>query len=639
MRVKRRLVKDLNILPKSNPDSAELIDEIKKLDEIINQGTDKMLQDEWIKSCDNLNGIKDPIKYWSLFSKLTGSFKKKVYADIKLNNQTATNDQERAEHFATHMSNTCQPQVGPDFDQEHKNSVDDFVKNNDNVFKPLTFADLDENLDDPDEPEVEHESMKGTKELLEKITSKQIKKNIMKTQNKSPGGKIFVQHLKMGTEKLFEVLAVIFNSCLDLGYFPDKWKKSLITMILKPNKQSSSPSSYRPISLLPVLGKLFEKVMTARIALFMLDNNLINKYQCGFRKRKSTIHQLIRLAEHIFKRFNKKPSGRSVLIFIDAEKAFDTVWHNGLKKQLLDAKIPIKIIRWISSFLDNRYGCVKVNNCVSRIVPLYAGVPQGSIIAPLLYIFHIRGMPTEISEEIVTSFYADDTTYGASDSPHASRKVFVSSHLQRILLDLQKFCSLWRIKLNPEKTWCVNFFTNTKNDNTPRLWLKDELLQYKKVCKFLGVTLDQSLDFSDHIEDIVSRSKKRLNLLKALRGQTWGASPETILYSYRTFVRPILEYGCILFAHAKDSLLKKIQSIEVEAIKIAHRLPPWATNTWCYDLVSFPNVLNRIKDLSKKFVETNKDDELIKPLIENLKPFIGMLNLTVLTLGPNFFND
>ena len=113
---------------------------------------------------------------------------------------------------------------------------------------------------------------------------------------------------------------------------------------------------------------------------------------------------------------------------------------------------------------------------------------------------------------------------------------------------------------------------------------------------------------------------KRLNLLKALRGQSWGASPETLLYSYRTYVRPILEYGSILFCHSNDKILKKIKCIETQAIKISHNLPPWASDTWCYQLVTFEPILNRLKLLARKFIEENKDDELIKPLIENLKP-------------------
>ena len=113
------------------------------------------------------------------------------------------------------------------------------------------------------------------------------------------------------------------------------------------------------------------------------------------------------------------------------------------------------------------------------------------------------------------------------------------------------------------------------------------------------------LTFESHIEDIVTRAKKRLNLLKAIRGQQWGASPDTILYTYRTYVRPILEYGCILYSNEKDEILKKIQAIETQAIKIAYRLPPWATNTWCYDLVSFDNITTRLKQLSKIFIQNH----------------------------------
>ena len=156
--------------------------------------------------------------------------------------------------------------------------------------------------------------------------------------------------------------------------------------------------------------------------------------------------------------------------------------------------------------------------------------------------------------------------------------------------------------------------------NYPRLYLKGELLKYKKVCTFLGIKLDQSLSFSDHINDLVSRAKKRLNLLKSLRGQTWGASPETILYSYRTYVRPILEYGSILFSYGNDTLLNKIRNIETQAIKIAHRLRAWATNTRCYELINFNPIDQRMKTLTKNFISVNQSDELIKPLLDNLKP-------------------
>ena len=101
------------------------------------------------------------------------------------------------------------------------------------------------------------------------------------------------------------------------------------------------------------------------------------------------------------------------------------------------------------------------------------------------------------------------------------------------------------------------FHSDSTNKNYPRLWLKGEPLKYKKVCKFLGIHFDEKMTFENHIEDIVSRAKKRLNLLKAIRGQQWGASPETLLYTYRSYVRPIMEYGSILFSHEKETLLQK----------------------------------------------------------------------------------
>ena len=148
------------------------------------------------------------------------------------------------------------------------------------------------------------------------------------------------------------------------------------------------------------------------------------------------------------------------------------------------------------------------------------------------------------------------------------------------------------------------------------------MLQYKKTCKFLGVLFDDKLSFEDHIKDIVSRCKKRLNLLKAIAGQNWGASPETILYTYRSFIRPILEYSSILFAH-DELLLKKIQAVKTLAIKIAHRLQPWTTNYFCYKYANIEKITDRIKLLSKRFLEINSNDELIKPLIEAAKPSLS----------------
>ena len=116
--------------------------------------------------------------------------------------------------------------------------------------------------------------------------------------------------------------------------------------------------------------------------------------------------------------------------------------------------------------------------------------------------------------------------------------------------------------------------------------------------------------------------QKRLNLLKTICGRSWGANPQTILYTYRTYIRPVIEYGSVLFAHADSNLLKKIQTIETSAIKIAYDLPPWTINYWCYQMINFEPILQRIKSQAKQFIKTNSDYLVLKPFIENLKPSI-----------------
>ena len=141
--------------------------------------------------------------------------------------------------------------------------------------------------------------------------------------------------------------------------------------------------------------------------------------------------------------------------------------------------------------------------------------------------------------------------------------------------------------------------------------------------KFLGIIFDEKLSFKDHIEEIYERCLKRINLLKALCGTSWGANQEIIMYTYRTFIRPLMEYGCVLFAHSNTDLLAKLQAIETRAIKLAFDLPPWTTNYWCYQQISFTPILDRIKTLAKNFLNKNKEDLLLKPLIENCKPAIN----------------
>ena len=236
------------------------------------------------------------------------------------------------------MKETCKTPIGKEFDEPHKKNVEDHISLNAHCYKPLNEMPkhADNNNNQPNN--------KTNENILKKISIKELKLHIMKTPNKAPGDSIYPQHLKIGSQK---------------------WKTSLISMILKPNKPASLTTSYRPISLLPILGKLFERILTTRLTEYMTENNLINKFQCGFRKGKSCEHQLIRLAEHVSSWFNKKPSGRTVAIFIDAEKAFDSVKHSFLWQALLEQGVDPRYVAVLSNLYTGQRGHI-VGGATSR---------------------------------------------------------------------------------------------------------------------------------------------------------------------------------------------------------------------------------------------------------------------------------
>ena len=229
-------------------------------------------------------------------------------------------------------------------------------------------------------------------------------------------------------------------------------------------------------------------------------------------------------------------------------------------------------------------------------------------------------MLSKTSDDFISSFYADDTSYASSDNTHAKRKSFAGQSLQETLTDLESFCGKWRMGLNANKTKCMIFQRGQTNLTKPNLYLKKNLLTYEENVKFLGIIFDQKLTFEAHIQSVYEKCMNRLNLLKALCGHSWGANAETIMYTYRTFIRPIIEYGAVLFAHADKKLLDKLQAIETHAIKLAYDLPPWTLNYWCYQMINFKPILERIKDLAKQFIEKNKEDFVLKPFIDQSKP-------------------
>ena len=196
-----------------------------------------------------------------------------------------------------------------------------------------------------------------------------------------------VKFLKCGkaTTSLFHHLARLFTffSSIKIDYIPTAWKLATLRMLLKPDKLPSLTTSYRPISLMSSIMKLFESVIEQRLRSYPDNIGFINKYQSGFRQNESTDDHLLRLSQSVMESFNRGEE-HVVAAFLDLEKAFDNVWYNGLRYKIFMLDLPTKLTHWPSDFLVGQVIQVNVNGFLSYKISPVAGVPQGSVLSPLL---------------------------------------------------------------------------------------------------------------------------------------------------------------------------------------------------------------------------------------------------------------
>ena len=324
--------------------------------------------------------------------------------------------------------------------------------------------------------------------------------------------------LRLGTTtSLFHHLAKLFTSSTQLGYIPTAWKLATLRMLLKPDKPITLTTSYRPISLISSIMKLFERVIEQTLRSHLEHVGFINKHQSGFRKAKSTDDHLFRLSQSIIESFNR--GEHVVAAFLDIEKAFDNVWHNGLRYKIFQLGLPTKMTRWLSDFLVGRLIQVNVNSFLSNQINPKAGVPQGSVLSPLLFPIYVNDLPPPHHQNSLSQF-ADDTAQWAY-----SRKVKTAAALlQQDLLKLAMWCAKWRIKLNPEKTKVIIFSRSIlARKSEPNLKLYGETLKIYPQVRFLGITFDSKLTFQPHFEDILEAATNRYYRLRLLVNKNWGA--------------------------------------------------------------------------------------------------------------------
>ena len=265
------------------------------------------------------------------------------------------------------------------FDSNHFDEVNKLVEDNRRYFYP------------PEDPDDYRFDVGNEHELVADVDAQTLIKLVkFLKRGKAPGpDNIHNEVLRLGTTtSLFHHLARLFTSSIQLGYIPTAWKLATLRMLLKPDKLPSLTTSYRPISLISSIMKLFERVIEQRLRSHLEHIGFINKHQSGFRKARSTDDHLFRVSQSIMVSFNR--GEHVVAVFLDVEKAFDNVWHNGLRFKIFQLDLLTEMTHWLSDFLVGRLIQVNVNNSLSNQINLKTGVPQGSVLSPLHFLIYVN---------------------------------------------------------------------------------------------------------------------------------------------------------------------------------------------------------------------------------------------------------
>lgn len=421
---------------------------------------------------------------------------------------------------------------------------------------------------------------------------KQVIKNL--SNNKAPGeDKITNKLLKNLPRKPFMQLYYIINSCLKIQYFPNVWKNAIIIPFQKPNKNPNHPSSYRPISLLPTMGKILEKIIQNQIVQFEKENKILIPEQFGFRQNHSTIHQLARITDKITINYNINKI--TSLLTLDIEKAFDTVWHNALIYKLIKNKFPNHIIKMIHSFLKNRSFQVRINKTLSNKHQIPAGVPQGAILSPTLFLYYINDIPKGENTEI--ALFADDTAIVTQSTQLRQTNVYLQRHINK----LENYFEKWKIKINTDKTTLTHFTHKKINQNTDTVTFYQNQINAVSHTKYLGVTLDRKLKHLKQITEATRKAKVAMNTISPLLRFNSPLPQKMRINLYKMYVRPILLYGCQIYSNASNSNINKLQVVQNKSLRLILGKKLETPIRELHKIANIPMIKDKIQEFTNKF--------------------------------------
>ena len=360
-------------------------------------------------------------------------------------------------------------------------------------------------------------------------------------------------------EQIASPLAELYNMTINRGYIPKEWKRANITPIFKKGSKSNA-GNYRPISLTSVICRVMESFLRDEIMLHLLENKLLSPKQHGFISGRSTVTQLLNYLDKCAK---AAAEGNVIdTIYLDFMKAFDTVPHKRLMGKLKVYGIDGNIRKWITDYLTNRTQIVMVNGEESMSAPVISGIPQGTVLGPILFVVYINDLLDNINSE--GFLFADDTKiFRKVTSPEDAHV------LQSDINSLEKWSQKWLLNFHPDKCHILTLGKFENITHTQRYRICGQEIDHVFEEKDLGVVFDSEMSFGDHISEKV----KKANVLVGLIRRSFSyLDCKSFTKMYTAFVRPHLEYAQSVWHPHLKKYINLLENVQIRATKLVDGL-------------------------------------------------------------------
>lgn len=563
-----------------------------------------------------------PHSFWQNIHKLLNKNPKKIthleYNTNPLTSDTSScdssddeeyiTDTEKARLMSKSWKKIFQPHNSQEFNNDHTKKVDSWFKDNCGKFKHKSIIDYAQLS--PDHP------------ILKPISITEYQNAIKSTKkNKAPGmSGIKLSIIQYLPPNYIKTIIKLYDAVVCTHYWPIKFKTSGMIFIPKPGKTPTNPYNYRPISLLEVIAKLFEKIITQRILYFLEHNNILPQHQFGFRSSKSTTHSIHFILETL--KEYKKQHQSSLIATRDITKAFDTVWHEGLIykiNQILN--LDDSFTSFIYNYLTNRSIIPHFNQVAGPAFTPKAGVPQGSCLGPIIFITYVHDLPSTIHPNTSLFQYADDLIHIVnSDTKNKNKNKIVIKKMENELNNTLHWERKWKIKTCIEKS-NISFIGTTLEalNQLGGVIIENKKIPFNNPVKILGYNLTPYLSINKHIDQIVKRAK--FNLAQLYRFKT--APTHIKRYLYIALIRPILEYPSVTLSQANKTNISKLQRIQNKGLRFISnvKLSDRYSSLSLHKKHNLDPVNVRLHNLSNKVLYKMRDLYLPEKEEDKIKPF------------------